>query len=149
MLCHLLQHLVSYCGDIRTRLCTVDHVDRVADAGGDDPGVDIMHLENLSELADQVDTGHGDVVQTAWERGNIGGSRAGGKQGLGGGVTTNPSLKDGRAVPGRRRPSLLCQASHFLNLSLSQVQNIAVVHGRAGILDQNHLGVLAGDGVVP
>lgn len=64
-------------------------MDRVADAGGDDPGVDIMHLENLSELADQVDTGHGDVVQTAWERENIGGSRAGGKQGLGGGVTTN------------------------------------------------------------
>ena len=63
MLCHLLDHLVGYGGNIRPGFCTVNDMDGIADAGGDDPGVDIMETENLCNITDQVDTGSGHIIQ--------------------------------------------------------------------------------------
>ena len=58
--------------DISASLCTVNDMDRVADARRDDLGLDVVHHKDLGDLVDQVDTRHGDVVQSAQERGNVG-----------------------------------------------------------------------------
>ena len=47
-------------------------MNRVADACCDDLGLDVVHHEDLGDLVDQVDTRHGDVIQSSQERGNIG-----------------------------------------------------------------------------
>ena len=49
---HLHQHLIGHGGDVRAGSRAVDHVDRIADAGGDDLGLDVVHHKNLRDLVD-------------------------------------------------------------------------------------------------
>ena len=72
---HLHQNLKWNGCDVSACLCTVYDMDRVTDAGCDDLGLDVMHLIDLHDVVDQVDTWHGDIIQTTKEWGYI--SRAG------------------------------------------------------------------------
>ena len=78
---HLLNDLVGHGGNVGTGQRAVGHMDGVADAGGDDLGVDVgVVQEHIMDGLNQVDAGLADVIQTAEEGADIGGTGAGGQQ---------------------------------------------------------------------
>ena len=72
MLCHLLQYLVGNGCNIGAGLGAVDYVNRVAYAGSNDFSLNVVHLENLGDVVNQVNTRHGDVIQASKEWGYVG-----------------------------------------------------------------------------
>ena len=61
MFCHLNDNFIRNGGNISSCQRAVGHMDRVADAGCDDLGVDIFcHIKNVCDLTNQVDAVAGD-----------------------------------------------------------------------------------------
>ena len=77
---HRFQNLVRYGGDVRACQSAVSHMDRVADAGGDDLRLNAGNGKNICDLADQIHTADVDVIQSSQERGNIRSAGSCGKQ---------------------------------------------------------------------
>lgn len=80
MMNHLEQNLIRNGCNVGASLCTVDHMDRVADACGDDLGLDSVHLEDFGDVLNQGDSRSGDVVETAKKRRYIVSAGAGGEE---------------------------------------------------------------------
>ena len=82
MLGHLLDYLVGNRCDVRSCQCAVSYMNRVTNAGCDDLGLDALYREHLGDRLNQIDTGSGDIIQTAQERRYISSSGTGCQQRL-------------------------------------------------------------------
>jgi len=82
---HLLDDFVGDGGDVGAGEGALRDVHGVADAGGDDFGLDAVRIEDLGDFGDQVGAAFADVVEPSDKGADEGSAGAGGEEGLVGG----------------------------------------------------------------
>ena len=72
MFCHLFDHCIWNRCDISTCQRTICYVDRISYTCCDDLCIQTGNIEDLSNLADQIHTSCGNIIQSSQERRNVG-----------------------------------------------------------------------------